>query len=34
MAGHDFDELARAKHRYDFMNVLASGRTYFFRTKT
>ena len=23
--GHDFDELARAKHRYDSKNVLASG---------
>jgi cytokinin dehydrogenase len=23
--GHDFDELARAKHRYDSTNVLASG---------
>ena len=23
--GHDFDELARAKHRYDLKNVLASG---------
>ncbi len=31
--GHNFDELARAKQRYDSMNVLASGPD-LFQTKT